>query len=94
MLPVRGAFFVNQMVTTAFFDAESLVNFPHQKKPCIRRDLGTIKINKNGLVEMLLYSVCILSAFHRRPLKPSEPFTFHHAPRSLLHALSAHRFNI
>jgi hypothetical protein len=39
----------------AFDDAESLVNFPYQKKPRIRRDLGSGGINENGSVEIRSY---------------------------------------
>jgi hypothetical protein len=47
--------FIRQIVASALDDAESLVNFPHQKEPRIRRDLCTGEINKNGPVEILSY---------------------------------------
>jgi hypothetical protein len=45
--------FIVLCVVAAFFDdAESLVNFPHQEKSRVRRELGTCEINENGLVEI------------------------------------------
>jgi hypothetical protein len=55
MLPVGGRSIFHQVAALAFDDAESQVNFPHQKEPRIRVNLCTSKINENRFVEIRSY---------------------------------------
>jgi hypothetical protein len=62
---------VYQVLASVFDDAESPVNFQHQKKSRIRCDLGSGKINDNGPVEIRLYRLflCFTISEHRLNLQ-------------------------
>jgi hypothetical protein len=70
---VRGRPFIHQSAASAFDDAESLGNFPHQMELRIRRDLCTGEINENGPVEIRSYrlSLPLVSSEHCQNLRHS-----------------------
>jgi hypothetical protein len=70
VLLVRDRPFIHKMGKAAFDDAESLANYPHQKKTGIRSDLCPFKINGNGIVEIRVYRIFLRFYVHEHCLNP------------------------